>query len=45
VFLGADQSGELLEVVAVEIEGSLLIIHAMRMRAKYAEHLKGAADG
>jgi hypothetical protein len=42
--LGVDQSGELLEVVAVETESGLLIIHAMRMRAKYAEHLERAAD-
>lgn len=44
VFLGVDQSGELPEVVAVETESGLLIIHAMRMRAKYAEHLERAAD-
>ena len=42
VFLGADESGTLLEVMAVETEdGGLLVIHAMPMRAKYADHLKG----
>jgi hypothetical protein len=44
VFLGADKSDDLLEVVAVETESGLLIIHAMPMRAKYAELLKGGAD-
>jgi hypothetical protein len=44
VFLGADESGTLLEVMAVETDGGLLIIHAMPMRAKYADHVKGDDD-
>ncbi len=36
MFLGPDQRGAPLEVVAVETdEGDLLIIHAMRLRAGY----------
>jgi hypothetical protein len=42
--LGVDQSGEPVEVVAVETESGLLIIHAMRMRGKYPEYLERAAD-
>jgi hypothetical protein len=35
--LGPDDRGVPLEVVAVELrDGDLLVIHAMRMRAKYA---------
>jgi len=44
VFLGADETGALLEVVAVETTDGLLVIHAMPMRAKYAPHLKGDSD-
>lgn len=41
VFLGADEHGELLEVMAIETEtGGLLIIHAQRTRARYLEFLK-----
>ena len=37
LFLGPDHRGVPLEVVAVELrDGDLLVIHAMRMRAKYA---------
>lgn len=40
VFLGPDARGVPLEVVAVEQgDGSLLVIHAMRMREKYAADL------
>jgi hypothetical protein len=39
VFLGPDQAGEVLEVIAVETDVGLLVIHAMRMRPKYEEHL------
>jgi hypothetical protein len=38
LFLGPDQSGVPLEVVAVELaDGDLLVIHAMRMRPRYAD--------
>jgi hypothetical protein len=40
VFLGADEDGELLEVMAVEIDAGLLIIHAMKMRAKYQPYIQ-----
>jgi hypothetical protein len=37
VFLGPDDRGVPLEVAAIELEnGDLLVIHAMRMRQKYA---------
>ncbi len=37
LFLGPDQRGVPVEVVVVELRGGdLLVIHAMRMRAKYA---------
>ena len=42
VFLGADEQGELLEVMAVETDtGGLLIIHAQPIRDRYLELLKG----
>jgi hypothetical protein len=44
VFLGADEDGAMLEVMAVETDHGLLIIHAMSMRAKYANHVKGHDD-
>lgn len=38
LFLGPDQYGVPLEVVAVELaDGDLLVIHPMQMRAKYAD--------
>jgi len=40
VFLGVDQRGELLEVMAVETDAGLLVIHAMRLRAKYRRYLR-----
>ena len=44
VFLGKDHSGRVLEVMAVEIVGGLLVIHAMDIRPKwrkvYEEGLK-----
>lgn len=40
VFLGPDPNGVMLEVVAVEIEHGLLIIHAMKMRPQYRPFLK-----
>jgi uncharacterized DUF497 family protein len=45
VFLGADQTGALLEVMAVELDDdTLLVIHAMPMRAKYHHYLQGDPD-
>ena len=35
VFLGMDKSGRAIEVVAVESEQGLLVIHAMDMRPKW----------
>lgn len=44
VFLGKDHSGRVLEVMAVETVGGLLVIHAMDIRPKwrkvYEEGLK-----
>ncbi len=38
VFLGDDETGRALEVMAVEIEGDgLLVIHAMDLRNKYRD--------
>jgi hypothetical protein len=40
LYLGADRSGNLLEVVVIERDdGSELAIHAMKMRDEYAELL------
>ncbi len=47
LYLGPDRAANLLEVVAVMREdGSEVVIHAMRMRAKYEPFLrgKGASD-
>ena len=42
VFLGPDEEGELLEVMAVETEtGSLLIIDAQPIRDRYVDLFKG----
>ena len=42
VFLGPDQDGKLLEVMAIETDtGGLLIIHAQPIRNRYLELLKG----
>ena len=41
VFLGPDQNGELLEVMAIETEtGGLLVIHAQRIRDRYLRLLE-----
>jgi hypothetical protein len=40
VFLGPDPNGVMLEVMAVEIEQGLLIIHAMKMRPRYEPFLE-----
>ncbi|WP_249019309.1 hypothetical protein [Conexibacter sp. S30A1] len=44
VFLGPDRDGTMLEVMAVETEAGLLVIHAMLIRRKYLDHLEGATD-
>ena len=42
VFLGPDEQGELLEVMAVETDtGGLLIIHAQPIRDRYLGLFKG----
>ena len=42
MFLGPDEHGELLEVMAIETESDgLLIIHAQPIRNRYLELLKG----
>jgi hypothetical protein len=42
VFLGPDEQGELLEVMAVETDtGGLLVIHAQPIRNRYLELLEG----
>lgn len=41
VFLGPDEQGVLLEVMAVEADRGLLIIHAMPIRNRYLDLLKG----
>ncbi len=41
LYLGADRAGNLLEVVSVvRDDGSEVVIHAMRMRAKYEPFLR-----
>lgn len=41
VFLGPDEEGEMLEVMAIETDaGRLLIIHAMPMRQQYFDLLR-----
>jgi hypothetical protein len=44
VFLGPDQDDTMLEVMAVETEAGLLVIHAMGIRRKHLEYLEGASD-
>lgn len=39
VYLGADQDGTLLEVMVIETDRGLLVIHAMPMRDKYRPYL------
>jgi hypothetical protein len=42
VFLGPDEQGELLEVMAIQTEdGGLLIIHAQPIRQRYLQFLEG----
>lgn len=43
VYLGDDAAGDALEVVAVDLEGgSLLVIHAMPLRARYRDSYEEA---
>jgi hypothetical protein len=45
LYLGPDRAGNLLEVVSVMREdGSEIVIHAMRMRARYKPFLGGEGD-
>jgi hypothetical protein len=44
VFLGPDPNGVMLEVMAIETDQGLLIIHAMKLRSKYRPFLKGKQD-
>jgi hypothetical protein len=44
VYLGPDEEGTMLEVMAVETETGLLVIHAMPIRRKYLDYLEGASD-
>ena len=45
VFLGLDEDGELLEVMAVETDVGLLIIHAMKIRPKYRPYIRVRSEG
>jgi hypothetical protein len=46
LYLGPDRAGNLLEVVSVaRDDGTEIVIHAMRMRAKYEPFLRGEGDG
>ena len=48
LYLGPDRAGNLLEVVAItRVDGTEIVIHAMRMRSRYEPFLrdKGASDG
>lgn len=45
LYLGPDRAGNLLEVVSVvRDDGSEVVIHVMRMRAKYEPFLRGEGD-
>lgn len=37
LFLGLDPDGVALEVMAIELDDGLLVIHAMKLRPKYRE--------
>lgn len=41
LFLGFDTRGRTLEVIVVEDEGDLFLIHSMKIRAKYERLLTG----
>jgi hypothetical protein len=45
LYLGPDRAANLLEVVAVaRVDGSEVVIHAIRMRANYEPFLRGEGD-
>ena len=45
LYLGPDRAGNMLEIGAVaRDDGSEVVIHAMRMRAKYEPFLRGEGD-
>ena len=45
LYLGPDRSANVLEVISVaRDDGSEIVIHAMRMRAKYEPFLRGEGD-
>lgn len=44
VFLGPDENGAMLEVMAVDIETGLLVVHAMPIRRKYLDYIQGDSD-
>lgn len=44
IFLGPDEDGTMLEVMAVETSEGLLVIHSMPIRTKYLQYLEGAID-
>ncbi len=45
LYLGPDRSANLLEVVSLlRDDGSEIVIHAMRMRAKYKPFLRGEGE-
>lgn len=44
VFLGADEDGTMLEVMAVATEDGFFVMHAMPIRRKYLDYLEGATD-
>jgi hypothetical protein len=45
LYLGPDRAGNLLEVVAVQTDDrGEIVIHAMRMRAKYEPFLRGEGE-
>ncbi len=39
LYIGADRTGRLLEVVVLDDDGQLVAIHAMALRPKFYEHL------
>jgi hypothetical protein len=39
LYIGADRTGRLLEVVVLDDDGEPVAIHAMALRAKFYEHL------
>jgi hypothetical protein len=44
VWLGADHEGRVLEVMTINIDDGLLVIHAMDIRAKYRDRYDSATN-